>query len=67
MTARHNSWHRVMKIVPADAAIADLAKKVAELEKQAETGSERIAAHLGEKAKSCREWIAALKSGRWTS
>jgi hypothetical protein len=63
---RHNSWHPVMKIVPAD-AIADLAKKATELEKEAKTGSERIATHLREKAKLCREWIAALKSGRWTS
>ena len=64
---RHNSWHLVMKIVPADATIADLAKKAAELEKKAKTETERIAIHLREKAKLCREWIAALKSGRWTS
>jgi hypothetical protein len=56
-----------MKIVPADLTIADLAQKAAELEKEAEAGSELIATHLREKAKLCREWIAALKSGKWTS
>jgi hypothetical protein len=68
MTAkRQNSWNLIMKIVPDDATIAVLAKKAAELEKKAKTKTERVAAHLREKAKSCREWIAALKSGRWTS
>jgi hypothetical protein len=64
---RQNSWHLVMKIIPADATIADLAQKAAELEQKAKTETERIATHLREKAKFCREWIAALKSGRWTS
>jgi hypothetical protein len=61
------AWLLVMKIVPADPTIADLTQKAAELEKEAEAGSGRIATHLREKAKLCREWIAALKSGRWTS
>ena len=56
-----------MKIVPADATIADLAKKAAELEEKAKTETDRIATHLRGKAKLCREWSAALKSGRWTS
>jgi hypothetical protein len=56
-----------MKIVPADATIAEL-KKMADLcQEKAKTESEQIATQLRAKAKLCREWIAALKSGKWFS
>ncbi len=44
-----------MKIVPADATIADLEKKAAEYEEKAKTELNRIATRLREKAKLCRE------------
>jgi hypothetical protein len=55
----------VMKIVPAGATIAELEKKAAEFEEKAKTEPDRIATRLTEKAKLCREWIAALKSRKW--
>ena len=54
-----------MKIVPAEATIADLEKKAAEYERRAEQESEPVATQLKEQAKECRTWMAALKSGRW--
>jgi hypothetical protein len=51
-----------MKIVPADATIAELEKTAGECEERAKTEPDRIATRLREKAKLCREWIAALKS-----
>jgi hypothetical protein len=56
-----------MKIVPADATIAELEKKAAEYEEKAKTAPDGIATRLREKAKFCGEWIAALKSGKWKS
>jgi hypothetical protein len=56
-----------MKIVPADAAIAELEKKAADCEKKAKKEPEPIATRLKEKAELCREWIAALKTGKWKS
>lgn len=56
-----------MKIIPAGATIAELKKKAAELEEQAESASKSWAAQLLEKAKLCRKWIAELKSGKWSS
>ena len=56
-----------MKIVPADATIAELEKQASEYESKAKVESGPNAEGLQEKAKQCREWIAALKSGKWTS
>ena len=56
-----------MKIVPADASIAELEKKAAEYEEKAKTATDRIAARLRQKANLCREWIATLKRGKWKS
>jgi len=56
-----------MKIVLADATIAELEKKAAEYEEKAKTAPVRIATRLREKAEFCREWIGALKSGKWKS
>jgi len=53
--------------VPADATIAELEKKAAEFELKAEKTEEPLAAELRQEAKLCQEWIAALRSGRWTA
>lgn len=54
-----------MKIIPAGATIADLERKAAECEEQAESRPEPEAAALREKANQYREWIKALLSGKW--
>jgi hypothetical protein len=56
-----------MKIVPAKDTIADLKKKADEYEEEAAKQRENVATVLREKAKLCREWLAALKSGKWMS
>ena len=56
-----------MKVIPADATIAELEKKAHENEEKAQNETDTIAARLREKATLCREWIAALKTGKWTS
>jgi hypothetical protein len=56
-----------MKIVPAEDTTAELEKKASEYEEEAQRQPDPISAQLREKAKLCREWIAALKSGKWTS
>jgi hypothetical protein len=56
-----------MKIVPADATIADLERKAAEYEETAKTEPGRPTNGLTEKAKLRLEWIAALKTGKWMS
>lgn len=66
ISKRHNS-NSAMKIVPADNTLADLTKKAAEYEAQARKEEGSIAARLREKAAQCRQWIAELKSGKWTS
>jgi hypothetical protein len=56
-----------MRIVPADATIADLERKAAEYEETAKTEPGRPTNGLRENAKACLEWIAALKMGKWMS
>jgi hypothetical protein len=56
-----------MKIIPAYDTIAELEKKGCEYEEKAELEPDPIATRLRETAKLCRDWIAALKSGKWTS
>jgi hypothetical protein len=56
-----------MRIVPADATIAELEKKASDYEEAAQQAADPIALQLREKAKLCREWIAALNSGKWSS
>jgi hypothetical protein len=56
-----------MRIVPAGATIAELEKQAAECEQNAKEESEPVATRLKEKAKLCREWAAALKTGKWES
>jgi hypothetical protein len=53
--------------VPPDATIAELEKKAAECKQKAEKSEVPLAAELRQEAKLCREWIAALRSGRWTA
>jgi hypothetical protein len=57
----------VVKIVPADASIAELKKQAAECEQKATKEREPVATQLREKAALCHEWIAALKTGKWMS
>jgi hypothetical protein len=56
-----------MKIIPADDTIDALEKKACEYEEKAKGESDPIASALREKAELCREWIAALKTRKWTS
>jgi hypothetical protein len=56
-----------MKLIPAGATIAELEKKAADCEEQAKQEAEPEATKLREKALLCREWIAALSSGKWHS
>lgn len=53
--------------VPPDATIAELEKRAAECEQKAAEAEEPLAAKLRGEAKLCREWVAAVRSGRWTS
>jgi len=53
------------QIVSAEATIAELEKKATECEEKAKAEPDRIAARLRHSAEVYREWIAALKSGRW--
>jgi len=53
--------------VSPDATIADLEKKAAECEQEAEKAEEPRAAELRQEAKLCRDWVASLRSGRWTA
>ena len=53
--------------IPPDATIAELEKKAADYEQKATEAMEVQAAELRQEAKIYREWIAALRSGRWTS
>jgi hypothetical protein len=54
-------------VVPPEPTIAELEQKAAECDTQANGESEPNATELREKAKLYRNWIALLRSGRWTS
>ncbi len=53
--------------VPLDRTIAELERKAADCEQKAAKAEEPLAAELLQEAKLSREWVAALRSGRWTS
>jgi hypothetical protein len=53
--------------IPPGATIAELEKKAADCEQKATDAKEPQAAELRQEAKLYREWVAALRSGRWTS
>ena len=55
------------RFVSPDATIAELEKKAADCEQRAAKAAEPQAAKLRQEAKLCWEWVAALRSGRWTS
>ena len=54
-----------MKLVPADATIEELEKKATDCEEKAKKDAEPEATKLREEALLYREWIAALRSGKW--
>jgi hypothetical protein len=54
-----------MKLIPAGATIEELEKKAADCERKAKRETEPEATKLREEALLCREWIAALRSGKW--
>jgi hypothetical protein len=56
-----------LHLVPADATIAELEKKASDCERRAAKAEEPLAAELRQEAQLYREWIASLRSGRWTS
>ena len=53
--------------LPPGSTIAELEQKAAQCETQADGETEPKAIELREKAKLYRNWIALLRSGRWTS
>jgi hypothetical protein len=53
--------------IPPDATIAELERKAADCEQKAAKTEDPQAAELREEAKLYREWVAALRSGRWTA
>ena len=53
--------------VPPNATIAELKQRATECERKATKEKEPLATQLREEARLCREWVAALLSGRWTS
>jgi len=53
--------------VSPDATIAELEMKASDCEQLAVRAKEPLATELREEAKRYRGWIAALRSGRWTS
>lgn len=55
------------RIVPAGATILELEKKAADCEEQAKQHAEPEAAKLRGEALLYREWITALRSGKWHS
>jgi hypothetical protein len=55
----------VMKLIPAGATIAELEEKAKDCEEKAKKEAEPQATKLKEEALLYREWIAALRSGRW--
>ena len=67
-TLRSAEWENTT-LVSGDVAatISELKKKAAECEEKANQASEPEAAKLREEALIYREWIAALRSGKWHS
>jgi hypothetical protein len=55
------------KIVPCGLTIKEMNKEAEECEQKARVEVEPTAGTLREKALVLREWIAALKTGGWTS
>jgi serine acetyltransferase len=54
-----------MKLVPTGATIAELEKRAIDCEEKAKKAAEPEATKLREEALLYREWITALRSGKW--
>jgi len=55
----------IRDFIPPDATIAELEKKAADCEQRAPKAEEPRATELRKEAKLYRDWVAALRSGRW--
>ncbi len=64
---RQHEDHSRSDFVPPDATLSELEKQAAECERKAAMEKGLVAQQLREKAKLLQKWIAALRSGRWTS
>jgi hypothetical protein len=53
--------------ISPEMTVAELRQKAEACEKQAEREAEPAASELRDKAKLYREWIAQIRSGRWTA
>jgi hypothetical protein len=56
-----------VKILPPEPTIEALKREAGQCEQTAGDESESRASKLREKAALLREWIAVLKTGKWTS
>jgi hypothetical protein len=56
-----------VKIVPTSPTLKDMKREAEEREHEAGAQQEPHASALREKAVLLREWIASLRTGRWTS
>lgn len=54
-----------MEVIPAGETIAELERKAAAYDRDAEGQPEPAATSLKKLADLCREWASALKSGKW--
>jgi len=55
------------QFLPRDVTVADLEQKAAECEEKASSEKEPRATELRDEAILYRSWVAALRSGQWTS
>lgn len=56
--------HAAVKLIPADATIAEQRRRATDCEEKAKRKPEPEASKLREEALLYREWIAALRSGK---
>ena len=54
-----------MRLIPADATIAEPENKATDCEEKAKKEAEPEATRFREEAILCREWISVLRSGKW--
>lgn len=55
------------QFVSPHATIAELEKKAAQCEREAEKSEEPRAAELRKEAKACRDWARTLRTGPWSA
>jgi hypothetical protein len=63
----HGKISGAMKIVPTGPTIKEMKREAEQCEQAARLESGTIAEMLQERAALLREWIRALRSGKWTS